>query len=69
MSAAKFSLLAKVCVHSGNTVVSPALRNPGIENRQQLMQQTKDLLVSYSELYIGNRISDNVMKCHHCHSQ
>ncbi len=69
LSAAQSSLLAEVCVHSGNAVVLSALRSPDLQHRQQLTQQIEDLLVSYLEPYIGDRISNNVMKCSHCQSQ
>ena len=72
LSAAQSSLLAEVCVHSGNAVVLSALRSPDLQHRQQLTQQIEDLLVSYLEPYVGDRLSDNVMKvmkCPHCQSQ
>lgn len=72
LSEVQYSLLAEVCVHSSNAVILSALRNPDLQHRQQLMQQIEDLLVSYLEPYIGDRISDNVMKvmkCPHCQSQ
>lgn len=69
---AQSSLLAEVCVHSSNAVMLSALRDPNLQHRQQLTQQIENLLVSYLEPYIGDRISDNVMKvmiCPHCQSQ
>jgi predicted SprT family Zn-dependent metalloprotease len=71
LSEEQYSLLAEVCVHSSNAVILSALRNPNLQHRQQLMQQIEDLLVSYLEPYIGDRISGNVMKvmkCPHCQS-
>ncbi|KJH70564.1 TetR/AcrR family transcriptional regulator [Aliterella atlantica] len=68
---AQANLLAEVCVHSGNAVILSALRNPDLQHRQQLMQQIEDLLVSYLQPYIGDRLSDavmKVMKCPHCQS-
>ncbi len=71
LSQSQYSLLAEVCVHSSNAVILSALRNPDFQHRQHLMQQIEDLLVSYLEPYIGDRISENVMevmKCSHCQS-
>ncbi len=71
LSEAQYSLLAEVCVHSSNAVMLSALRTPELQHRQQLTQQIEDLLVSYLEPYVGDRISDNVMKvmkCLHCQS-
>ncbi len=72
LSEALCSLLAEVCVHSGNAVVLSALRSPDLQHGQKLMQQIEDLLVSYLEPYIGDRLLGNVMKvmkCPHCQSQ
>ncbi len=72
LSQSQYNLLAEVCVHSSNAVILSALRSLDLQHRQQLMQQIEDLLVSYLEPYIGDRISDNVMKvmkCSHCQSQ
>lgn len=65
-------LLAEVCVHSSNAVMLAALRTPNLEERQQLTQQIEELLVSYLKPYVGDRLSDDVMKvmkCPHCQSE
>lgn len=54
LSQAQCSLLAEVCVHSGNAVMLSALCSPDLQHRQQLMQQIEDLLVSYLEPYVGD---------------
>lgn len=72
LSEEQYNLLAEVCVHSGNAVILAALRNQDLQYRQHLMQQIEDLLVSYLQPYIGDRLSNyvmNVMKCPHCQSQ
>jgi AcrR family transcriptional regulator len=65
------SLLAEVCVHSGNAVMLAALRNRDPEHRQRLSQQIEELMVSYLEPHVGGNLSKNVMKvmiCPHCRS-
>ena len=54
LSQAQCSLLAEVCVHSGNAVMLSALCSPDLQHRQELMQQIEDLLVSYLEPYVGD---------------
>ncbi|MBD2463165.1 TetR/AcrR family transcriptional regulator [Oscillatoria sp. FACHB-1407] len=64
-------LLAEVCVHSSNALILAALRTPDPEHRQRLAQQIEDLMVSYLEPYVGDRLSGIVMKvmiCPHCQS-
>lgn len=66
------SLLAEVCVHSGNAVILAALRSPDREHRQRLNQQIEDLMVSYLAPYVGDNRSKNVMEvmiCPHCQSE
>jgi AcrR family transcriptional regulator len=72
LSEAEFMLLAEVCVHSSNAVILAALRNSDLQHRQLLTQQIEDLLVSYLEPHVGDKLLDNVMKvmkCPHCRSQ
>jgi AcrR family transcriptional regulator len=72
LSEERSSLLAEVCVHSGNAVILCALRNPDEQHRQQLVQQIERLFVSYLEPDLGgDRWHDvmKVMKCPHCRSQ
>jgi len=67
----KYNLLAEVCVHSSNSLILAALRSQDIQHSQLLTQQIEDLMVSYLEPYIGDRLSENVMKvmkCPHCQS-
>lgn len=71
LSQSQYNLLAEVCVHSSNAVILSALRCPDLHHRMQLIQQIEDLLVSYLEPYIGDRLSEDVMKvmkCLHCQS-
>lgn len=71
LSAKKCCLLAEVCVHSSNAVMLAALGSDSQEHRQQLIQQSEDLLVAYLEPYLGGNCSSNVMKvmiCPHCRS-
>lgn len=71
LSSSKCGLLAEVCVHSSNAVTLSALQTPNLEHRQQLTEQTVDLLTSYLEPYVGDTLADNVMevmKCPHCQS-
>jgi len=68
----ELDLLAEVCIHSSNAVILSALRNPNLQRRQLLEKEIEDLLVSYLEPYVGDNISNNVMKimvCPHCYSK
>ncbi|GAC1459567.1 MAG: TetR/AcrR family transcriptional regulator [Chamaesiphon sp.] len=72
LSEAQSSLLAEVCVHSGNAVLLSALRNPDLEHRQRLTQQIEELLVSYLEPHLADNCLGYVMKvmiCPHCQSE
>lgn len=72
LEADRCSLLAEVCVHSGNAVMLAALRSRDPEHRQQLSQQIEELMVSYLEPHVGDNRSNDVMKvmiCPHCRSQ
>jgi AcrR family transcriptional regulator len=62
----KYSLLAEVCVHSSNSLILAALRSQDPQHRQLLIQQIKDLMVSYLEPYIGDVLCKNVMKVMKC---
>lgn len=66
------SLLAEVCIHSGNAIMLAALRRSDLQERQRLIGQIEMLLISYLESHIGDLRSGDVMKvmiCPHCHSQ
>lgn len=66
------NLLAEVSVHGSNAVMLAALRKPNQQDRQRLIQQIEDLLVSYLEPHVVDQQSNDVMKvmiCPHCQSQ
>lgn len=67
----QYSLLAEVCVHSSNAVTLSALRTSDLEHRQRLTEQIENLLTSYLEPYVGDSLTQDVMKvmiCPHCQS-
>lgn len=71
LSEMQCSLLAEVCVHSGNAVMLAALRNGSPQHHQQLTRQIEELLVSYLEPHVGDNLFKHVMKvmkCPHCQS-
>ncbi|MBO3459887.1 TetR/AcrR family transcriptional regulator [Aetokthonos hydrillicola] len=62
------NLLAKVCVHTYNTLVLIALRSNETDC-EQIFAQIEALLIAYLRPYVGDEVLNKVMKCPHCRSQ